>query len=180
MCYFNHLCNDDYCKMFLRIFNLWLVIHLHFFLVTIHPDAVYHDLSVPISLCCLPEDYFWSPWYFVTQMPYCCFHIDWKTVVISISMMICLKNYSERDCTGNAFMSFNSASFIFSTFVSRKGEKKQRQDVFVEEQEYWIKLVYSLKDCQWDTITAKQLTAEITFTLLLCYQIYILINNTDP
>lgn len=78
-------------------------------------------------------------------------------------------------------MSFNSASSICSTFVFRKGEKKQTQDVFVEEQEYWIKLLYSLKYCQWDTIIiAKQLTAEITFISLLCYQICILINNSDP
>lgn len=81
-------------------------------------------------------------------------------------MIICLKKYSERDCTGNGFMSFNSASSICSTFVFRKGEKKQTQDVFVEEQEYWIKQLYSLKDCWWDTITAKQLTVEITFAFL--------------
>lgn len=77
-------------------------------------------------------------------------------------------------------MSFNSAASICHTFVFRKGEKKQTQDVFVEEQEYWIKLPCSLKDCQWDTITAKQLTAEITFISFLCYQICILINNSDP
>lgn len=101
-------------------------------------------------------------------------------MVISVSMIICLKKHSERDCTGNAFMSFNSASSICSTFDFRKGEKKQMQDVFVEEQEFWIKLLYLLKDCQWDTITAKQLTVEITFIFPLCYHICILINNSDP
>lgn len=164
----------------MRIFNLRLVIHLHFFLVTIHPDAVYCDLSAPISLCCLPEDYFWSPCYFVTNTPYCCLYIDWKIVVISISMIICLKKYSERDWARNVFMPFNSASSMCSTFVFTKGEKKQTQDILVEEQEYLIKLLYSLKDCWWDTITAKQLTVEITFIFLLCCQICILINNIDP
>lgn len=52
-------------------------------------------------------------------------------------------------------MSFNSPPSIYSTFVFRKGEKKQTQDVFVEEQEYWIKLLNSLKDCRWDTINCK-------------------------
>lgn len=96
-----------------------------------------------------------------------------------MSMIICLKKYRERDCTGNTFMSFNSASICF-TSVFRKGEKKQTQDVFVEAQEYWTKPLCSLKDCQWDTIAAKQLTAEITFIFPLCYQICILINNSDP
>lgn len=36
---------------------------------------------------------------------------------------------------------FNSASSICSTLVFRKGEKKQMQDVFVEEQEFWVKLL---------------------------------------
>lgn len=66
-----------------------------------------------------------------------------------------------------------------SIFVFRKGEKKQTQGIFVEGQKYWIKLLYSLKDCQRDTISAKPFTEEIPFIFLLCYRICILINNKD-
>lgn len=76
-------------------------------------------------------------------------------------------------------MSFNSASSICSTFVFKKEEKKQTRYFFVEGQEYWIKLLYSLKDCQWDATSAKPFAEEITFIFLLCYQICILINNND-
>jgi len=76
-------------------------------------------------------------------------------------------------------MSFNSAASICSTFVFKKGEKKQSQGFFVEDQKYGIELLYLLKDCQWDTISAKPFPEEITFILLLCYKICILINNSD-
>lgn len=61
----------------------------------------------------------------------------------------------------------------------KKGEKKEAQGIFVEGQEYWIKLLCSLKDRQWDTISAKPFAEEITFTFFLCYQICTLINNDD-
>lgn len=92
-------------------------------------------------------------------------------------MIICSKHYSERDCTGNTFISFSSASSICSTFVFKKGEKKQTSGIFLEGQEYWIRLLYLLKDCQWDKISAKPFSEEITFIFPLCYQICILINN---
>lgn len=89
-------------------------------------------------------------------------------------MIICSKYYTERDCTGNTFILFSSASSICSIFVFKKGEKKQISGIFVEGQEYWIKLLCLLKDCQQDKISE-----EITFILTLCYQICILINNKD-